>query len=150
MRLDAHDVEALALVDQPPCPRERVLAGVDDRPDLEALEPGLLLQLPAERILVRLAGIDPSPDGRPPGIAADRMLEPDEQDAALGVENERTHGLPLVRVDAAPAARETNAAVRRMAPRRSRATWTAERRAPSSRSLLSCGPSSGRSLKSPR
>src|SRR4051795_13009426 len=74
-RVAAHEVEALALPEEPPIPGERVLPHPDDRPRIAQLEPRLLEELTAERLLVALARVSPAAGRAPPDGVRDGVLE---------------------------------------------------------------------------
>ena len=86
-----------APVDAPADDRERQVQRVEQKevtedPELEADEPRLLLELAHDRLLVRLALVEPAPGRRPhrPG----RELEAHEQDPVARIEHDGTGRLP--------------------------------------------------------
>ncbi len=64
----------------------------DPRTEVDDLEPCFLAQLARQRLLVRLAGIEPTTRRRPD--ASRREVEPDEQDPVGRIQDHRPCGLP--------------------------------------------------------
>ena len=143
--LDAHEVEALVLADEPPSPGQTCSRVQTTGPSSSRVEPDLLEQLAPERRLVALALPRRRRRACPPGVAGDRF-SPTGGAGRAAPRRRRARAPPR----AAPA-RATRAApgTSAAAPRTERPRWparsTAARRAPSRRASRACGPSSGRS-----
>ena len=109
-------------------------------PSVEVVEPGLLRELPSQRVLVRLARLDPASRRRPQLLPA-REDVARQQDAVVGVEHDPAHGLRAPGAcRAMPSATRTSAAAPRTARRRWPATSTAGRRARCRRATASAAP----------
>ena len=119
----------------------------DPGAEVDHLEPCLLAQLARERMLVRLAGLEPATRSRPDGPR--REVEPDEQDPVGRVQDDRPCGL------AKPHRRKSrNAWNQRSRSAQGTAAFAGEVEG-STKSAVSprrrsCSPSSGRSPNAPR
>ena len=123
-----------------------MLAGPDPRPELDLVEPYLFRELADDRLLVRLAGIQPAAGRRPHDCA--RKLEANEQDPVVRIEDDRARSL------AQPHSDSRNAWNHRSRSAHGTAAFAGEvdgsTQSAVSPRRRSCAPSSARSPNAPR
>ena len=89
-----NEPDPFVLAEHAAVPGERVLAGPDLGAELEVVEPDLLGELAAKRLLDLLVLVDAAAGRRPPHLAG-RVAELDEESSSVLVEDERARRLPV-------------------------------------------------------